>query len=100
MLLPVTSEILARAQTHHFFCQCPPMQLLYFAAIPLRHSLRLRSKHTLGGPTRKNPSYSSFHSRLCHYSVGGAWWHLLFLLIVGTISPATGVNSEGENMAE
>jgi hypothetical protein len=43
-------------------------------------------------------------SRLCHYSVGGAWWHLCsyesFYYPVRVISPATGVESEGVNMTE
>jgi hypothetical protein len=43
-------------------------------------------------------------SRLCHYSVGGAWWHLCFYesfqYAVRVISPATGVESEGVNVIE
>jgi hypothetical protein len=43
-------------------------------------------------------------SRLCRYSVGGAWWHLgfyeLFWYPVRVIYPATGVESEGVNMTE
>jgi hypothetical protein len=40
-------------------------------------------------------------SRFCHYSVGGAWWHLCFYeSFVRVISPATGVESEGVNMTE
>jgi hypothetical protein len=42
-------------------------------------------------------------SRLCHYSVGGAWWHLSvyesFQYPV-RISPATGVENEGVTMTE
>jgi hypothetical protein len=45
-----------------------------------------------------------FRSCLCHYSVGGAWWHLCFYesfwYPVRVISPATGVESEGVNMTE
>jgi hypothetical protein len=43
-------------------------------------------------------------SRLCHYSVGGAWWHLgdyeSFLYPVRVISPARGVESERTKMTE
>jgi hypothetical protein len=43
-------------------------------------------------------------SRLCYFSVGGAWWHLCFYesfqYPVRVISPATGVESEGVNMTE
>jgi hypothetical protein len=43
-------------------------------------------------------------SHLCHYSVGGAWWHLgfyeSFQYPVWAISPATGVERKGMNMTE
>jgi hypothetical protein len=43
-----------------------------------------------------------FRSRLCHYIVGGAWWHFgfyeSFKYPVRVISPATGVESEGVNV--
>jgi hypothetical protein len=43
-------------------------------------------------------------SRLCHYSVRGAWWLLgfceSFFYPVRVISPATAVESEGVNMTE
>jgi hypothetical protein len=43
-------------------------------------------------------------SRLCRYSVGGAWWHLCFYesfqYPVRVISPAKGVESEGVNMTK
>jgi hypothetical protein len=43
-----------------------------------------------------------FRSRLCHFSDGGAWWHLCFYesfkYPVLVINPATGVESEGVNM--
>jgi hypothetical protein len=45
-----------------------------------------------------------FRFRLCHYSVGGAWWHLgfyeSFQYPVRVISLATEVESEEANMNE
>jgi hypothetical protein len=35
------------------------MQPLLFVVFPLRHLLELCTKHSLGGPTRKNPTDSN-----------------------------------------
>jgi hypothetical protein len=61
-------------------------------------------KHIRIANSRYNLLVLLSRSRLCHYSVGGAWWHLCFYksfyCSVRMISPATGVESEGVNMTE
>jgi hypothetical protein len=51
--------ITANSHTYRIFCEFRRMQLPIFVVFPLRHSLELRTQHSLGGPTLKNPTYSN-----------------------------------------